>query len=54
MDVDFALGRAKFDLLVGDMITKTMIETAAVVEKAHLRLSDFDRVLLVGGSAECR
>ena len=51
VDINLTLGRAEFDLLVGDMIAKTVAETAAVVGKSGFRPSDFDRVLLVGGSS---
>lgn len=51
VDVDLDLSLKAFNLLIGDMIDKTVRATLAVVEKSGKQRSDFDRVLLVGGSS---
>jgi len=54
VDVDMDLSLKEFNLLIGDMMEKTVRATLAVVEKSRKECTDFDRVLLVGGSSRMR
>ena len=51
VDIDLDLSRKDFDLLIGDMMDRTLRATLAVVEKSGKRKADFNEVLLVGGSS---
>ncbi len=51
VDVDMDITQENFNLLIGDMIDATVRATLAVVEKSGRRPSDFDRIVLVGGSS---
>jgi molecular chaperone DnaK (HSP70) len=51
VDVDMDLSLTEFNLLIGDMIDRTIRSTLAVVEKSGRKQSEFDCVVLVGGSS---
>jgi len=50
VDIDIDISRHEFNLLIGDLIEKTLEETRRVMGKAKKTPTDFDNVLLVGGS----
>jgi molecular chaperone DnaK len=50
VDVDLSLSRSEFNRLIGDMIARTVEETARVVAASGLTFDQIDRIVLVGGS----
>lgn len=48
--LDLTLTRAKFDELTADLVEKTMGPTRQALQDAGLKVSDIDKVILVGGS----
>jgi len=54
VDIDLDLSLKEFNLLIGDMMAKTIRATLEVVQKSGKQQVDFDRVLLVGGSSRMR
>jgi len=51
VDIDLTLSRAQFDLLVGDMIARTIECTQHVLAESGQEQGSIDRILLVGGSS---
>lgn len=51
VDVDMDLSLAEFNLLIGDMIDRTILATLDVVEKSGRKQAEFDCIVLVGGSS---
>ncbi len=50
VDIDLTLNRSEFNRLIGDMIARTIEETARVAEASGLAIDQIDRIVLVGGS----
>lgn len=50
VDIELHLSRADFDLLIGDLVARTLEETRRVLDASHTSRNQVDRVLLVGGS----
>ena len=48
--LDLTLTRAKFDEMTADLVEKTMGPTRQALQDAGLKVSDIDKVILVGGS----
>jgi len=51
VDIDLNLSRDEFNLLIGDMIGKTIKCTREVLYEAGVKADEIDKVLLVGGSS---
>ncbi len=49
LDISMTISREEFSMLVGDLIDKTFVTVAKVIDDAQVTLNQIDDVLLVGG-----